>query len=70
MRTREQIDVEYNAVVKAYGDTIFKMNMHQQAIQEQVKALHQKLTDLANEPVAPSNNGVEREKQLPPSSVL
>ncbi len=45
MRTRKQIDQEYAMIAQIYGDRIFKGAK----IQEEIKALHDKMNQLSQE---------------------
>lgn len=47
MRTQTEIDQEYSVVAKLYGDRIFKGSK----IQEEIKQLHDKMNQLAQESV-------------------
>jgi hypothetical protein len=49
MRTRAEIDQEYGIIARVYGDRVFKGAM----LQNEIKALHDKMTALSQEPAAP-----------------
>ena len=49
MRTRSEIDAEYGVIARVYGDRVFKGAM----LQDEIKALHNKMKELSQEPVAP-----------------
>lgn len=51
MRTRQEIDAEYSVIARVYGDRVFKGAM----LQNEIKALHDKMTELSKEPVLPQD---------------
>lgn len=62
MRTRVEIDQEYSIIARVYGDRVFKGAM----LQNEIKALHDKMTALSQEPAAQEAPHVVVEKKNEP----